>query len=65
MFEAPRAQSYYHLEYCLDPDDGVMKTDVVTYGPAAKLFMDHAEGPPRLLKTWQEGDLTWIAWSHW
>ncbi|KAK6176744.1 hypothetical protein SNE40_014985 [Patella caerulea] len=63
VFEAPRAQSYYHLEYYLVPDEEeLMKTDCVTYGVAAKLYMERQD--PRVIKTWQEGMITWVAWAN-
>ncbi|XP_070192982.1 uncharacterized protein [Littorina saxatilis] len=63
VFEAPRAQNYYHVEYYLIPgEDELMKTDIVTYGMAAKLYMERHDA--RVIKTWQDGELTWIAWAH-
>ncbi|KAH9498633.1 hypothetical protein Btru_007870 [Bulinus truncatus] len=60
--ESPRPQNYYHLEYYLLPDVDVMKTDVVTYGVACKIFMERHDA--KVIKTWQEGDITWFAWAH-
>ncbi|GFS25099.1 hypothetical protein ElyMa_003432800 [Elysia marginata] len=72
LIEAPRAQNYYHLEYRLLPpeapgsgatgDDELTKTDVVTYGVACKVYMDKHDA--RVVKTWQEGDITWFSWAH-
>lgn len=63
VFEAPRAQNYYHLEYYLTPEENsLQKVDVVTYGPAAIIFM--ASHDPRIVRTWIEGELTWVAWTH-
>ncbi|XP_025106751.1 uncharacterized protein LOC112571726 isoform X2 [Pomacea canaliculata] len=63
VFEAPRPQNYYHIEYYLIPEDSeLMKTDIVTYGVAAKLYMERHDA--RVIKTWQDGELTWIAWAH-
>ncbi|KAL8603356.1 hypothetical protein ACOMHN_039719 [Nucella lapillus] len=63
VFEAPRAQNYYHAEYYLIPEeDELIKTDVVTYGMAAKLYMERHDA--RVIKTWQDGEITWIAWAH-
>ncbi|XP_021347646.1 uncharacterized protein LOC110446691 isoform X2 [Mizuhopecten yessoensis] len=60
MIEKPRPQRWYHLEYYLLPDeDELIKSDVVSYGPAVKIFTEHDS---RVLRTWQEGDLTWISW---
>ena len=63
VFEAPRVQNYYHLEYYLTPEENsLQKVDVVTYGPAAIIFM--ASHDPRIVRTWIEGELTWVAWTH-
>ena len=63
VFEAPRAQNYYHVEYYLLPEeDELSKTDIVTYGMAAKLYMERHDA--RVIKTWQDGEITWIAWAH-
>ncbi|GFO44998.1 hypothetical protein PoB_007150300 [Plakobranchus ocellatus] len=76
LIEAPRAQNYYHLEYRLLPpeptgsttpggpgaDDELTKTDVVTYGVACKVYMDKHDA--RVVKTWQDGDITWFSWAH-
>ncbi|CAL1542846.1 unnamed protein product [Lymnaea stagnalis] len=61
--DSPRAQNYYHLEYYLLPDDvEPMKIDVVTYGVAVKVFMEKQDA--KVIKTWQDGDITWFAWAH-
>lgn len=63
VFEASRAQNYYHLEYYLVPDSSeLVKTDVVTYSMAAKIYMERHD--PKVLKTWTDGEITWVAWSH-
>ena len=62
LYEAPKPQFYYHLEYKLLPDDSEpIKADIVTYGVAAKIFSD---GDSRVLKTWQDGEKTWVTWTH-
>ncbi|XP_033647231.1 uncharacterized protein LOC117306814 [Asterias rubens] len=62
IVEAPKAQNYYHCQYYLLPDDTeAIKTDVVTFGMAAKIYTEHDS---KVLKTWQEKNQTWIAWSH-
>ncbi|XP_022081512.1 uncharacterized protein LOC110974284 [Acanthaster planci] len=62
IVEAPKAQNYYHCQYYLLPDDSEpIKTDVVTFGMAAKIYTEHDS---KVLKTWQEKNQTWIAWSH-
>jgi hypothetical protein len=63
VFEAPKPQNFYHLEYYLVPEEEeLVKTDIVTYGMAAKLFMERHDA--KLIKTWQDGEVTWIAWAH-
>ena len=63
IVEAPRAQNHFHFEYSLLPlDDEVVKTDVVTYGIAAKIYTERQD--PKVLKTWTDKDLTWVAWTH-
>ena len=63
VIECPRPQSYFHHEYYLLPDDTEpVKTDIVTYGIAAKVFTYGQ--PERTVATWQEADQTWISWTH-
>lgn len=63
VYEAPKAQNYYHLEYYLVPDnEELMKTDVVTYGMGAKVFIEKQD--PFVKKTWHDGEVTWIAWTQ-
>ncbi|CAG5119280.1 unnamed protein product, partial [Candidula unifasciata] len=62
VLDAPHAQNYYHLEYSLLPGAELLKTDVVTYGAACKIYMDKHEA--RVVKTWQEEDVTWFAWAY-
>ncbi|KAK6480749.1 hypothetical protein HHUSO_G18530 [Huso huso] len=60
--EAPKAQSYYHMEYILLPGDPEpMKVDIVMFGMAAKIFM---ENETMVVKPWHEGNLTWLSWSQ-
>ena len=61
VYEAPKPQHYFHLEYKLLPEEEPIKTDLVTYGIAAKVYM---ETDSKVLKTWKDGDLTWVAWTH-
>ena len=62
--DAPKPQGFFHYEYNLLPDDeDTVKTDVVTFGVAAKIYTDRQE--PKVLRTWQDGDQTWVAWTHW
>jgi hypothetical protein len=64
IVESPRAQNYFHYEYQLLPNaDDLIRTDVVTFGLAAKIYTERQE--PKVLKTWQDGELTWVAWTHW
>jgi len=62
LFEAPKPHHYYHLEYKLFPNDpDPVKADVVTYGVAAKIY---TESDSKVLKTWRDGDRTWVTWTH-
>lgn len=62
LYEAPKPHFYYHTEYNLFPNDSEpVKTDIVTYGVAAKIY---SETDSKVLKTWQDGDKTWITWTH-
>lgn len=62
LYEAPKPHFYYHTEYNLFPNDTEpVKTDIVTYGVAAKIY---SETDSKVLKTWQDGDKTWITWTH-
>ncbi|CAH1265877.1 KIAA1257 [Branchiostoma lanceolatum] len=62
LLEAPKAQYYFHLEYYLLPDDPEpQKVDLVTFGMAAKIYTEHDS---KVVKTWMEGELTWVAWTH-
>ena len=62
LFEAPKPHYYYHLEYKLFPSDTEpIKADVVTYGVAAKIY---SESDSKVLKTWRDGDKTWVTWTH-
>ncbi|XP_064422507.1 uncharacterized protein CFAP92 [Latimeria chalumnae] len=60
--ESPKPQSYYHIEYCLLPDDPEpTKVDVVMFGVAAKVYMENTS---KVVKPWRENDKVWLAWSH-
>ncbi|XP_018600058.1 uncharacterized protein KIAA1257-like [Scleropages formosus] len=62
VLEAPKAQSYYRIEFTLLPDDPEpMKFDLVMFGVAAKIYTDNET---KVLMPWQEGDQVWLAWSH-
>ncbi len=62
ILEQPKAQNYYHCEYYLLPDDPEpVKTDVVTFGVAAKIYTARHE--PKVIKTWIDGNVTWVAWT--
>lgn len=54
-------QNYFHCEYKLLPDDKhTIKTDVVTFGTAAKLY---CENDSKVLRTWLDKNKTWVTWT--
>lgn len=59
--EAPRPHQYLHCEYTVAPKYEKVLTDVVTYSVAAKVF---TENDARVVKTWDDGNLIWVAWMH-
>ena len=55
-------QNYLHCQHKLLPDDkDFVKTDIVTFGMAAKMYGDNDS---KVLRTWVDGDKTWIAWTN-
>jgi len=59
--ELPQVQNYFHCQYKLLPDDkDYVKTDVVTFGMAAKMYGD---SDSKVLRTWLDGNKTWVAWT--
>lgn len=60
--DSPQVQNYLHCQYKLLPDDkDYIKTDIVTFGMAAKMYGDNDS---KVLRTWIDGDKTWIAWTN-
>ena len=43
-------------------NEDLMKTDVVTYGMGAKIYMEKHDAIVK--KVWHDGDVTWIAWTQ-
>ena len=63
VMEAPKAQSHFHCEFQLLPDDkDPVRVDIVMYGIAAKIYTEGMEA--RVVKTWNNAGLTWVAWTH-
>ena len=59
---APQVQNYLHCQYKLLPDDkDFIKNDIVTFGMAAKMYGDNDS---KVLRTWNDGDKTWVAWTN-
>ncbi|XP_037346559.2 uncharacterized protein FLJ43738 isoform X2 [Pungitius pungitius] len=57
-----KAQSWYHIEYKLLPcDTETVKVDLLVFGPLAKLYN---EDEFKVVRTWQDGDQTWVGWSQ-
>ncbi|CAD5115287.1 DgyrCDS4280 [Dimorphilus gyrociliatus] len=63
IIDSPKAQNYYHIEYGMLPgEEEILKTDIVSFGPAAKFYAEKQES--RVLKTFQSGNCSWIAWTQ-
>ncbi|XP_069559278.1 uncharacterized protein FLJ43738 [Brachyistius frenatus] len=62
LLKPHKAQSFFHIEHELLPGDtGTAKMDLVMFGPVAKLY---SEDNSKLIKTWHEGDQTWVGWAQ-
>ncbi|KAF6041639.1 hypothetical protein EB796_000051 [Bugula neritina] len=59
----PKPQAFYHIEYFLLPTDvDPNKTDITLFGIAAKIYPEKQDA--KVMKTWTEGNKTWIAWAQ-
>ena len=63
IYDNPSPEHHFHVEYRLLPGcgSGVHRTDVVTYGVVSKVF---TEKDSRVVKCWEEDELTYYGWRH-
>eukprot|EP00066_Takifugu_rubripes_P026113 XP_011615379.1 PREDICTED: uncharacterized protein FLJ43738-like [Takifugu rubripes] len=56
-----KAESCYHVEVKLPADAETAGVDLIAFGAVAKILKDDKF---EILRTWQEGDRTWLVWSQ-
>ncbi|KAL0584672.1 hypothetical protein AAY473_040516 [Plecturocebus cupreus] len=57
-----KMRHFYHIEYCLLPDDEEpKKVDILLFPMVAKVFL---ESGVKTVKPWHKGDKAWVSWEQ-